>query len=163
RFVGTTACYWTGGEPNRHGGPTGTSYSAAMVSAAAAIVFGARPDLQPGQAARLLEATALPLARDPLHQGGAGVVSVERALSRLASGDVPPADYAEPNEPPARPARLRLGSTVRATVDWADDPADEYLLPAPGTGTLTVRTNGAAAGAVQIRRGGRILAAGRLG
>jgi subtilisin family serine protease len=124
--AGTTACYSTGGADPGPWGPSGTSYSAPMVSAAAAILFGARPSLHPDQVAALLEQTARPLASDPLHQAGAGVLDIGAALARLRAGDVPAADYHEPNDGAARPAPLPPSGSVRATIDWRDDPQDVY-------------------------------------
>jgi subtilisin family serine protease len=124
--VGTTACYATGDASGGPWGPSGTSYAAPMVSAAAAILFGARPDLQPGQVASLLDQTARPLPSDPLHQAGAGELDIAAALARLDAGDLPPRDYREPNDEPATAAPLPPSGEVRATLDWQDDPVDVY-------------------------------------
>jgi hypothetical protein len=129
-----------------------------MVAAAAAILFGADPELQPGQVARLLAQTATPVA-DPGHRAGAGLLNVEAALARLRAGRIPPADYAEPNERSAAP--LPRSRRVAATLDWRDDPSDRYTLRAGGR--VTVRTHGSARGAVRVVSGGRVIATGPLG
>jgi hypothetical protein len=59
-----------------------------MVSAAAAILFGADPSLRPEQVAALLKQTARPIA-DPLHQAGAGVLDIGEALERVEKGSIP--------------------------------------------------------------------------
>jgi subtilisin family serine protease len=161
-YAGTTACYWTGTTPNRQWGPTGTSYATPMVAAAAAILIGADPQLQPGQVARLLEETAQPLPSDPEHQAGAGVLDVGAALARVRAGQIPPADADEPNEPPAPPALLSRTARIEATVDWTDDPEDVYLVRPGRTSTVTVRASGSGAARVRVTTGGDV-AAGPLG
>jgi subtilisin family serine protease len=156
-YWGTTACYLTGA-PSRYWAPSGTSYATAMVSAAAAILFGADPALQPGQVARLLEETARPLATDPEHQAGAGMLDIAAALERVRAGQVPPADFGEPNERPALPARLPQSGRVSATVDWSDDPHDAYSVRVRRGDHVTVRTDGAVRADVRVEG-----AAGPLG
>src|SRR5207237_1127579 len=93
-FPGTTACYSTGLD-NLVWGVSGTSYAAPMVSAGAAILFGADPELTAGQAMMLLEETARPVASDPLHQAGAGVLDIRAALARVEARRVPAPDRGE--------------------------------------------------------------------
>jgi subtilisin family serine protease len=138
-FVGTTACYSTGRASNEAWGPSGTSFATAMVSAAAAILFGADPRLRPEQVASLLRETARPVA-DPRHQAGAGIIDIEAALERVRRGFVPKADYAEPND--GASAAARIPSTgVRATLDWHDDPVDVYRLTLRRGDTLEVHSD----------------------
>jgi subtilisin family serine protease len=87
-FPGTTACYSSGGADGGPWGPSGTSFATAMVSAAAAILFGADPALRPEQVAALLKQTARPIA-DPRHQAGAGVLDIGAALERVEKGSIP--------------------------------------------------------------------------
>ena len=132
-----------------------------MVAAAAAILFGAAPTLQAGQVLRLLEETARPLARDPLHQSGAGILDITAALERVRQGRIPAADLGEPNE--EHPAPLSRVARVAATVDWYDDPIDRYGLRVRAEERLTVRTSAAVRAHIRVEVGGRTVAAGRLG
>jgi hypothetical protein len=161
-FVGTTACYRTGGASDRRWGPTGTSYAAPMVAAAAAILFGAAPSLQPGQVMRLLEETARPLREDPRHQTGAGLLDIGAALARVRAGRIPPRDLGEPNELPAAPFPLRPGAFA-ATVDWFDDPEDDYALDLGAGTTVTVRSRGTLRAGLRVVLRGKSVASGRIG
>jgi subtilisin family serine protease len=158
-YAGTTACYSTGTGPNGLWGPTGTSYATAMVAAAAAILLGANPSLQPGQVMRLLEETARPLSSDPDHQSGAGLLDVGAALARIRAGRIPTADVGEPNEPPARPAQLADAGRLDATIDWYDDPQDVYAVRVPRASVLTVRTSGAVHARVRVSGDGHAVSA----
>ena len=155
-FVGTTGCYSTGGASPAAWGPSGTSFATAMVSAAAAILFGADPSLHPEQVTSLLRETARPVA-DPRHQAGAGMVDIEAALERLHEGSIPPADYAEPNDRAATAARIPSRG-ARATVDWHDDPVDVYRLTLQRGDTLVVHLDAPGA-TVSIVARGRVLSA----
>ena len=81
-FPGTTACFQAGG--GVLWGATGSSYAASIVSAAASLLFAARPELHAGQVAWLLTRSAR-----PLRGGGFGVVQVEAALARALHGPLP--------------------------------------------------------------------------
>jgi hypothetical protein len=133
-----------------------------MVAAGAAILFGADPGLQPGQVARLLEETARPLASDPDHQAGAGMLDIAAALERVRSGRIPSADYAEPNEHPAPPATLPRSGVVGATIDWFDDPQDDYTARVTRGENLTVRTFGTVRARVRVE-GDSTSASGKVG
>jgi len=148
-FAGTTGCYSTGGAHAEPWGPSGTSFAAAMVSAAAAILFGADPRLRPEQVAGLLQETARPIA-DPRHQVGAGLLDVGAALKRVEKGVVPDADYREPNDRAGDAARLPSTGVVRATLDWHDDPEDVYRLKLRRGHTLVVRSSGTTRGNVAV-------------
>jgi subtilisin family serine protease len=74
-FVGTTACFRASGD--LLWGATGSSYAAPIVSAAASVLFAARPQLRAAQVAWLLERTA-----QPLPGGKPGVLQVGTALER---------------------------------------------------------------------------------
>ena len=150
-FLGTTGCYSTGGASDAAWGPSGTSFATAMVSGAAAILFGADPRLRPEQVASLLRETARPVA-DPRHQAGAGIIDIGTALERVRERLIPQADFAEPND--RAPAAARLPSTgVRATLDWHDDPVDVYRLTLQRGDTLVVNSDAPGATISIIRRG----------
>jgi subtilisin family serine protease len=116
----------------------GTSYAAALVSAAAALVLAARPDLAPDQVTALLERTAVdanaatgcracPLLRDAL--SGWGRLDVTAALEALA-GPLPPADRYEPNDDAGSRAYTLWGRSrqLTATLDFWDDAIDVYRI-----------------------------------
>jgi stage II sporulation protein D len=114
----------------------GTSFAAAQVSAAAALLFAAKPTLRPEQAAAILERTAVDVApatgcqrcppgRDAL--SGWGRLDVAAALQAL-SGPLPPADRYEPNDDAGERAATLWGRTIqaKASLDFWDDPTDVY-------------------------------------
>ena len=163
-FAGTTSCYSTGGADSVAWGPSGTSFAAPMVSAAAAILFGADPQLQPGQVTALLEQTAHAIA-DPRHQLGAGVIDIAAALTRVRSGSVPPPDHGEPNDTTADAAAISRARVIRATLDWSDDPADVYRLALVRGDRLRVDSRGKVPGRVSIvgPTGRESLVSGKIG
>ena len=79
---GTTACFQAGG--GVRWGATGSSYAAPIVTAAASLLFAARPQLRAGQVAWLLTRSAR-----PLRGGGFGVVQVGAALEWALHGPLP--------------------------------------------------------------------------
>jgi hypothetical protein len=107
------------------------------VSAAAALLLGQDPSLRPEQVAWLLERGAddadaatgcdsCPPERDKLT--GWGTLDVERSLSLLSQGTLPPVDHYEPNDnagPWAHPLPP-LPRTVQGTLDYWDDNLDVY-------------------------------------
>ena len=114
----------------------GTSYAAAIVSAAAALLIAVRPDLAPEQVATLIERSAVdasaatgcrqcPLQRDNL--SGWGRLDVLGAL-RALEGPLPVADRFETNDDAGdRAFTVRGGKNVlRATIDFWDDQIDVY-------------------------------------
>jgi hypothetical protein len=151
-YAGTTACYSAGTTPDRSWGPSGTSYAAPMVSAAAAILFGANPSLTPAQVTRLLEETARPL-ESPAGRNAEyapRVLDVAAALARARASEVPHIDLGEPNERPRDATTLLSGGEVRATIDWFDDPVDTYRVRLRRGERLTVRTRGTADAGVAV-------------
>jgi subtilisin family serine protease len=116
----------------------GTSFAAAQVSAAAAVVRALRPRLRAEQVTALLTRTAIdanagtgcrpcPLERDALT--GWGRLDVTAAV-RALDGQLPPRDAFEPNDDAGRRA-VRLGGRVkriRATLDFWDDQNDVYAI-----------------------------------
>jgi hypothetical protein len=117
---------------------SGTSFSAPQAAAAAAILFGLRPSLQPDQVSTLLERTATMAtpdngclqcsgSRDSL--SGWGKLDVSAAVKALRAGHVPVRDRFEPNDDIRIGARLRSKhANFRATIDWWDDPYDVYRI-----------------------------------
>jgi hypothetical protein len=117
----------------------GTSFSAPQVSAAAALLLGVRPSLEPDQVAWLLERTAddvsaasgctfCPLGRD-LYTGW-GRLNVLSALLQLTDGPpLPRPDSYEPNDD-AGPWSHHFGQPrkITATLDYWDDQIDVYAL-----------------------------------
>ncbi len=84
----------TGGTRHGWSKQSGTSFSAPMVSAAAAWLLQSRPDLDAGQAAKALTDAATDLGalgRDDLY--GKGLLNIDAALTVTA----PPPDQREPN------------------------------------------------------------------
>jgi stage II sporulation protein D len=114
----------------------GTSFSAAQVSAAAAILLAVHPKLTPDQVAAIIERSAVdaraatgcvPCApgRDP--RSGWGTLDVTAALEALAE-PLPPADRYESNDDAGSRAATMYGRerTVKATLDFWDDQVDVY-------------------------------------
>ena len=122
--------------PARYRRAEGTSFAAAQVSAAAALVLSARPGLAPEQVAFLLERSAQDASaangcracrplRDPLT--GWGRLDVASALGRALQSPLPPRDTREPNDGIGRrAATIPRSGEVRATIDFWDDPVDVY-------------------------------------
>jgi subtilisin family serine protease len=116
----------------------GTSFSAPLVTAAAALLLGVQPTLRPEQVAWLLERSAdddapstgcpdCSVGRDPLT--GWGVLDVAAALRTLTSGvPLPQPDAYEPNDDAGVWAHALppLPRTIGATLDYWDDNVDVY-------------------------------------
>ncbi|CAA9479404.1 MAG: hypothetical protein AVDCRST_MAG65-1353 [uncultured Solirubrobacteraceae bacterium] len=118
----------------------GTSFSAPMVSAAAAWVRAQRPELTPDQVAQVVRLGARDVGRRGWEPStGFGVLSVEGALRRKA----PPEDPAEPNDgivwvdgrafgAPARPLWRGRGVARRfGLLDRFEDPIDVFRVVVP--------------------------------
>ena len=137
---GTPACE---GRPYSDCGPfefrdaIGTSFAAPQVAAAAALLLGTDPALEPEQVSWLLERSAAdenaatgcrqcPPGRD-LYTGW-GALDVNAALGLLQAGSLPPADRYEPNDDAGvwSHALPPLPRTVDATLDYWDDNVDVY-------------------------------------
>ena len=117
----------------------GTSFAAPQVASAAALLFGADPNLTPGQVEWLLERSArdanpstgcgaCPVGRDSLT--GWGDLDVAAALRLLGDATkLPPADALEPNDDAGLMAHpFGLPRTIEATLDYWDDPVDVYSI-----------------------------------
>jgi subtilisin family serine protease len=113
----------------------GTSFSSPQVAATAALLFGEIPVLRPDQVSTILRTAAADATPangcadcipgpDPLT--GFGRLDVGSAMDALPLG-MPPADRLEPNDDTGSHAALvNRKLSVRATLDWWDDPTDIY-------------------------------------
>jgi hypothetical protein len=124
--------------PKEYRHASGTSFSAAQVSAAAATLFALRPTLRPDQVSELLEHSAIPATpangcgeclpgRDAL--SGWGKLDIAAAVHMLRNARLPVRDRFEPDDDvslgtPIRKSKIR----VRATVDYWDDRNDVYRI-----------------------------------
>ena len=132
---------------------SGTSFSAPIVSAAAAWVWTARPELTRDQLADVLRLSARDVWRTGFDgRTGFGLVDIPAALTR------PPraADPHEPNDDidqvapgrlfgagqPALVTPVRRSARLVARLDEIEDPGDVYRLHVPGRTTLTVTVGG---------------------
>jgi hypothetical protein len=117
----------------------GTSFAAAQVSAAAAVLLATRPKLRPEQVAAILTRTArdvnaasgcraCPLRRDRL--SGWGRLDVAEALGALGGDELPPRDLLEPNDDAGGQAQKLWGSIkrIQATLDFWDDQNDVWAI-----------------------------------
>jgi hypothetical protein len=132
----------------------GTSYAAAEVSAAAALLFATRPSLSPDQVSWLLERSATdvspatgcnqcPLLRD--RWSGWGELNVTAALKAL-SAPIPPRDRYEGNDDAGARAFTLYGRSidVKATLDFWDDQIDVYRVRVRKGQTVSVTLRGPA-------------------
>jgi subtilisin family serine protease len=135
----------------------GTSFSAPIVSAAAAWVWTLRPTLTVTQIAAVLRAGAHDIGPPGFdNASGSGIVNIPGSLAAPA----PPPDPGEPNDDisQVKPGQLfQLGETaltttvkpstrIAATLDAAEDPQDLYRIwvPAHKTVRATVSSGGRA-------------------
>ena len=123
--------------PGEFQGAIGTSFAAPEVSAAAALLLGARPELSADQVAWILERSANDQTGatgctgcSPGHDAltGWGLVDVDAAL-RLATRPIPQPDAFEPNDGRGVAARQIVPpKQFHASVDWWDDEDDYYAV-----------------------------------
>jgi Subtilase family len=132
----------------------GTSYAAAEVSGAAALVIAMRPALSPAQVTWLLERSAddvnattgckrCPLLRD-LYSGW-GRLDIDAAL-RALDGTIPPPDRYEGNDDAGDRAFTLYGRSIDivATLDFWDDQIDVYRIKLAKRQTVAVSLRGPA-------------------
>jgi subtilisin family serine protease len=124
--------------PAVYRGAIGTSFAAPQVSAAAALLLGEDPSLEPDQVAWLLERSATDVTsqtcrkcidgRDSLT--GWGRLNVLASLEALRHrNNLPPPDAYEPNDDAgADAAPFGPPRTITATLDYWDDPTDVYSI-----------------------------------
>ena len=132
----------------------GTSYAAAQVTAAAALLIAARPSLSPDQVTALLERSATdasaatgclrcPLGRD--WYSGWGELDVAAALKAL-TGPIPARDRYEGNDEAGTQSYTLYGRSIdiRATLDYWDDNIDVYRVRLRQGQTISVSLRGPA-------------------
>jgi hypothetical protein len=138
---------------------SGTSFSAPIVSGAAAWVWTMRPELDNTQLFDVIRLSAHDLEPTGYDRAsGFGLLDIPKALSY----PVPARDPLEPNddidqvtargifaaaEPPVTTPH-HLATSFSAHVDRHEDPVDVYRAYVPARGSLTARTS---AGAVELR------------
>jgi hypothetical protein len=134
----------------------GTSYAAAEVSAAAALLIAQNPGLMPDQVAALIERTADDMSADSGCKrcttgrddaSGWGMLDIAGALQR-ATSDLPAPDAFEPNDDAGTRA-FTVNSkrqVVSATLDFWDDPTDVYRVFLKAGMTLSLRLDGKSIG-----------------
>jgi subtilisin family serine protease len=132
----------------------GTSYAAAEVSGAAALLIAMRPSLSASQVSTLLERSATdvnaatgckrcPLLRDPY--SGWGQLDISAALKAL-DGPIPPPDRYEGNDDAGNRAFTLFGRSIDvvATLDFWDDQIDVYRIRLRKGQTVAVSLRGPA-------------------
>jgi len=124
--------------PKEYRHASGTSFSAAQVSAAAATLFALRPALRSDQVSELLEHSAIPATpangcgeclagRDAL--SGWGKLDIAAAVHLLRNARLPVRDRFEPDDDVSLGTAIRKPKIrVRATVDYWDDRNDVYRI-----------------------------------
>ena len=138
--------------PSEFRSADGTSYAAAQVSAAAALLIATRPAVSPNQVSWLLERSATDvsagtgcakclLQRDPY--SGWGELDVTAALEALA-GPIPPRDRYEGNDDAGDRAFTLYGRSIdiKATLDFWDDQIDVYRVRLKKGQTIAVSLRG---------------------
>jgi subtilisin family serine protease len=140
---------------------SGTSFSAPIVSAAAAWVWTLRPTLTVSQIAGVLRAGARDIGPPGFdNASGAGIVNIPASLAAPA----PPPDLGEPNDDisQVKPGQLfELGeppltttakpsTRIAATLDASEDPHDLYRVWVPAHKTVRVTVSGGGRAAARI-------------
>jgi subtilisin family serine protease len=141
------------GPPEFHDG-SGTSFAAAQVTAAAALLLAVRPDLTADQVSTLIERSSgdanpatgcsgCATGRDP--RTGWGVLDVTAALEALAE-PLPPGDRYEANDDAGSRAATLYGPSplAQATLDFWDDQLDVYRVKLRAGGRLRIVLRGPA-------------------
>lgn len=133
---------------------SGTSFSAPLVSGAAAWVWTVRPDLDATQVFEVLRRSARDIGKPGKdYASGFGLLDVRSALAYPA----PIRDPLEPNDDlalvdpsspdavgvPALTTRSRTSTSIRARYDLVEDPRDVYRVWVPKGRTLVAKTGGA--------------------
>ncbi len=130
----------------------GTSFSAAQVTAAAAVLIAVNPKLTPDQVAAIVERSAVdsrastgctPCALGRDSRSGWGTLDVTAALEALAE-PLPPADSYESNDDAGTRAATMYGRdrTLKATLDFWDDQVDVYRVHVAKGERLSVSLRG---------------------
>jgi subtilisin family serine protease len=138
--------------PAEFRGAEGTSYAAAQVSAAAALLIASKPALRPDQVSALLERSADDMTpatgcrrcmpwRDPY--SGWGTLDVDKALTALAA-PLPTPDRYESNDDAGNRAFTLWGRSVdvTASLDFWDDQIDVYKVKLRKGQTIAASVHG---------------------
>ncbi len=143
------------------GGLSGTSFSAPIVSAAAAWVWTMRPTLSAAQIAEVLRRSARDIGPPGFdNASGFGIVDIPGALA----APTPAPDPSEPNDDveQVKPARLfetgqaplttpaKPSIRVAGTLDTAEDPRDLYRIWVPPNRIVRVSVSASGAAAARI-------------
>lgn len=143
------------------GGLAGTSFSAPLVSAAAAWIWTVRPTLGASQVAELLRESAHPVGDERFDtKTGYGVIDVAAALAL----PTPPPDPGEPNDDVDEvkpglffsagqpPVTTRAHPSIRlaGTVMQSEDPRDLYRIWVPARRTVRVSLTSKGSAVAQI-------------
>jgi hypothetical protein len=140
-------------DPSGYATFDGTSFSSPLVAGATAWVWTARPELDNTQILDVMRGSARDVASAGWDRDtGFGVLDIPAALAAPA----PPADPDEPNDdvylvkprgltaaggtPLTAPSRPE--GTLRARLDYSEDPEDVYRVWLPARGTVVVRVKG---------------------
>jgi hypothetical protein len=132
----------------------GTSFSAPLVSAGAALLFATNPALQPDQVAYILTRSALDGDRDTGclrcstgrdSMTGWGLLDVGTSV-RALDDPLPDPDLYEANDRPSSAASIwgRKGQRIKPTIDYWDDPVDVYKIRIRRGQKLVARLRGPA-------------------
>lgn len=142
-------------------GFAGTSFSAPIVSAAAAWIWTMRPTLDALQVSELLRETARDIGAPGFDQGsGYGIVNIPAALTAPA----PARDPQEPNDDidevkpgalftdgqPALTSPAHLTNGIAASLDRAEDPRDIYRVWVPANRVVRATVIGDGTAAARI-------------
>ena len=113
-------------------GGNGTSFSAPLVSAAAALLLALYPNLDVNQVANIVEQTATDIGSIGRDAGsGQGRLNIRDALGAASVPSFPyPSDRYETNDDAGLKAQRLYGNrpSVSATIDYFDDPDDVYAV-----------------------------------
>jgi subtilisin family serine protease len=139
-------------------GLSGTSFSAPIVTAAAAWVWTLRPTLTAGQLADVLRAGAKDIATPGFDiASGWGLLNIPAAIA----APTPPLDPGEPNDDidqikpgrlfqvgePALTTQAKPSTRIAASLDSSEDPRDLYRIWVPARKTVHVKVGGGSAAA----------------
>ena len=130
--------------------PEGTSFAAPQVSAAAAVLFALDPLLTNSQVTAILEQTAddvTPATGCPLCSvgrdaySGWGQLDVAKAVARVQSGSLPVSERFESNDDVPQAFSVGGRRSIKATIDYYDDPWDVYKVKLAKGQKITLRSS----------------------
>ena len=159
--VGITGAVPLNKDPSGYEPGSGTSYSAPIVSAAAAWVWTLRPTLTVSQLADVLRESAREIGPPGFdNASGWGIVNIPASLAAPA----PPTDPEEPNDDVAqvKPGKLfalgeppltttaKPSNRISATINVSEDPDDLYRIWVPAHKTVRATVAGGGVAATRI-------------